>query len=346
MYKPAYMPKGGNGCRNCGQSEINKELAQGQHLCVSCLKSLPRIPCVFCTVKFQQLPEGKRNSKVPSDVCFICEHQFLKHGQPSACNVCGNNAAFASDKRCKLCASHIVKFGDPVPCSQCQVIRAFDRPDKRAQHQGRNLCFSCSLALKTQESSSSFSNGPSGSPKFIADTQFRSAAKEPSGDNDSIQKSRLVKAERSKRPRSDDTSTRSDHPKGPAAEARDLEITGLRRRLQEADEKASRLESRCNQLELECQEFRRKHAVSIKELDSYVCAHNMEKYQGKARETEWKNKYSILQAEHSRLKSDFAMVEASVEFKVQKEVSVWRSRVAQMEEELRDVSRELKQLRS
>lgn len=165
-------------------------------------------------------------------------------------------------------------------------------------------------------------------------------------EKDSLKHSRSDKAESTKRPRSDDSSSRSDHPRGAASEARDLEITGLRRRLQEADERAVRLEARCTQLELECQECRRKHAVSIKELDSYVSAHNMEKYQSKARETEWKNKFSMLQAEHSRLKSDFANAEAIVQVKIQNEVSVWRSRAAQMEDELRDVTRELQRLRS
>jgi predicted nuclease with TOPRIM domain len=116
--------------------------------------------------------------------------------------------------------------------------------------------------------------------------------------------------------------------------------------VQEADDRAARLETRCKQLELECQESKQKHAVSIKELDSYVTAHNMEKYQSKSRETEWKNKLSMLQAEHSRLKSDFANLEAAVDIKVQDEVGIWRSRVAQLEDQLRDVSRELKDLRS
>jgi hypothetical protein len=284
-------------------------------------------------------------------VCFICEHQFLKHGQPNACAICGNKAAFAAE-HCKLCASQIVKFGKPVPCSQCQIIRAFDRPDKRACEQGQNRCFSCSRVLKSQDLTSDHHTVSSAAPNIIApNTQHRpsSTAKEHSrGEKDSKQprsELRSGKADRTKRPRSDESSSRSDNPTGAASEARDLEITSLRRRLQEADQKALRLELRCNELELECQECRRKHAVSIKELDSYVSAHNMEKYQSKARETEWKNKFSILQAEHSRLKSDLASVEANVEFKIQNEVSVWRSRVAQMEDELRDVTRELQRLR-
>ena len=325
------MPKEGSGCRSCGSLEINKELARGQHLCVRCLKSLPRISCRFCTVTFQQLPENKRNSKVHSDVCFICEHPFLKHGQPKACKICGNNAAFASD-HCKLCASHMSKYGNPVPCSKCQVVRAFDRPEKRPDQQGRIVCFACTRSLRSDLPSSNHQKGPV-SKKTNPEIHRESNEKE-------------VSSSRIKRPRADDLSSRSDPHRSAEAEARELEITGLRRRLQEADERTTRLEARCKHLELECQECKSKHAVSIKELDSYVCAHNMEKYQSKARETEWKNKFSILQAEHSRLKSDFANLQAAVDTKVQNEVITWRSRVAQLENELMDVSRELKQLRN
>jgi len=149
-----------------------------------------------------------------------------------------------------------------------------------------------------------------------------------------------------KRPREDNLSSRSEAPRSAAAEARELEITGLRRRVQEADERAAKLEARCKHLELECHERKIKHAASIQELDSYVCAHNMDKYQAKARETEWKNKFCVLQADHARLKSDFEILERGVETKIQNEISVWRSRVAQLEDELRDITRELQQLRS
>jgi predicted nucleic acid-binding Zn-ribbon protein len=338
------MPKEGGGCRNCGSSDIDKELAQGQHLCVPCLKSLPRISCHFCTVTYQQLPEAKRNSKIRSDVCFFCEQKFLKFGQPKACACCANNAAFALDHYCKLCASAIAKYGNPVPCSKCQRVRAFDRPDKRAELQGRNY-FSCARAIKSESQSSADHK----KPKVSALDSHRSPkSKERVLVKDSQDKVRPSTSDRSKRPRGDDSSSSSlpEPRRAAAAESRELEITGLRRRVQEADDRAARLEARCKQLELECQESKQKHAVSIKELDSYVCVHNMEKYQSKSRETEWKSKLSMLQAEHSRLKSDFANLEAAVEIKIQNEVSVWRSRVAQLEDELRDVSRELKQLRS
>jgi isopenicillin N synthase-like dioxygenase len=148
-----------------------------------------------------------------------------------------------------------------------------------------------------------------------------------------------------KRTRGDAFSPQESNPEVASFQARELEISVLRRRVQEADERAAKLEARCKQLEFESQESKMKHVASLKELDSYVCAHNMEKYQGKAREMEWKNKFSILHAEHYRLKSDFANLEVAVEMKVQHEVSSWRSRVAQLENELRDVSRELKQIR-
>lgn len=333
------MPKEGGGCRNCGSLVIDKELAQGQHLCVPCLKLLPRIPCRFCTVTFQQLPESKRNSKVQPDVCFICEHQFIKHGGPNPCTVCGNNAAFVSE-HCKLCASAIAKYGNPVACGKCQIVRAFERPDKRTEQLGRNYCFSCSRALKSNSSSSALQKTKG--QKVPAPDALKTK-EHPA--NETHGSSRPSTSERVKRPRGDDSSSRLDPHRVAAAESRELEITGLRRRVQEADDRAARLEARCKQLELECQESKQKHSVSIKELDSYVCAHNMEKYQSKSRETELKNKISILQAEHSRLKADFTNLEAAVDIKIQNEVSVWRSRVAQLEGELRDVSRELKQLR-
>lgn len=340
------MPKDGRGCRNCGSSEINKDLAQGQHLCVRCLKSLPRIACRFCTVTFQQLPDSKRNRKVESDVCFICEHQFLKHGLPIACAICGNNSAFAPSEHCKLCASRMLRYGNPVPCSKCHSVRAFNRPDKHSDHQGHNYCFSCTRDLKLQHSSDLPKPSSSAAKAVPPDAHRPATAKQLNPDHDSQGKPPAVSGDRKKRQRDDNLLSRSDAPRSAAAEARELEITGLRRRVQEADERATKLEARCKHLELECHEWKIKHATSIKELDSYVCAHNMEKYQGKARETEWKNKFSILQADHSRLKQDFAVLERSVEIKIQDEVSVWRSRVAQLEDELRDTSRELKELRS
>jgi hypothetical protein len=338
------MPKEGGGCRNCGSLVIDKELAQGQQLCVPCLKSLPRISCRFCTVTFQQLPESKRNSKVQSDVCFICEHQFLKHGGPNACACCGNNAAFVSE-HCKLCASAIAKYGNPVPCSKCQTVRAFDRPEKRTQLQGRNYCFSCSRALKSESSSSSHKKPEVAAPDSLRASKAKERTRNK--ETESQDKSRPSTSDRTKRSREDSSSLSEPHThRGAAAESSEREIAGLRRLAQEANDRAVRLEARCKQLELECQESKQKHALSIKELDSYVCAHNMEKYQSKSREAELKDKLSMLQAQHSRLKSDYANLEAAQDIKTQNEVSIWRSRVAQLEDQLRDVSKELKELRS